>query len=1356
MEIVGNMAPDIMGAFNGGSFDWPLYRAQVTRCGLLTKLKSKFSSLPLTKSDTEISVLKWCFKKASVKIDAETKHDLECVANFPGLLDTDVLPVFLKMYPRAEVRKGGSLNFFLSKNNLESKEDMPYKRMFKIYERSVKLMNIKSCHCGTAQSLCACCKEVVPSIDCHEIEPEIYNDELLPGLEKCCFCGKKPQNAIDMGNVGYYCVVDCVRPQQLYVKRMIIPDKRELSNMSYVALHDSFYRADGMKVCNLIGAYCFKRGVAFSNARVHKTKEEKDHYPGAWVFPPNRGLHSDQMMDIDMLGPDGTIITVRKRGRPITGLDFASLYPSLMMTYNLSPDMVVYDHDVALMLETEGYTIHHIKPFNYEVGEEKGKAENKKKTAQGWTVRHNGIFNPKDEEIVTSYVKHETYNSEGLSKPIKYQSEVGPTVEQQDTISKLAAEGKKINRKVTYEPIRGRKKLPGERMGIFPFIVKKLFDKRVPIKAEFVRLEKLLEEMNLQGVKTLIIDGRTVTYKDISFEKNKVDSKQKALKVLANTFYGKSGDYTSAIYELLVAAGITTAGQENIKRVAKFVTDRGFTVNYGDSVTADTPILIKTTSEQIDYWEIRELASYWKPYGDKEVSDCNAYAWSDQGWTKINRVIRHRTTKNIYRVLTHTGCVDVTSDHSLLDSQAKKIRPTDVNVGTKLLHADLPITDITYPIDDTKIANASLYHFMSSTGDIMEVDSNSAVANIKADPETANNVVSVTNLGPTEEYVYDLETENHHFAAGVGRLIVHNTDSVYVSCPDDVYAKCDNEYETAMADIHTQFAGIENIPEPVPNTAEAEYKLARTRARIVWWTEQVSITMKLMTQINEQVADHLLANNGTVFLKTAYEEVGFPSGFCGKKKYFLTAHIENINFYPKDIFIRGIDIVKQGQAKISKQLGEEFMREVLAPENERTMMDFAEDKIRKYYRTALDIALFTLNARYRPDKQNVAVRIFVDRMKEAQKRATDPILKAIFEPPEAGDKFEYIVVKKEQRYTLQGTKVELKKGDLMEYPRVYTASQNSASPMCIDLDYYMKGQVAGIFARFIAYHPMFQPPKGMFDISDKDGYQDMDKYCVNKAKKYIAKICDSITGCDPAALTAQGADYRKIYNRADKQIRIDVGAKYGNMKFILCDLPDRSVWSNNEGNSNAYSSQIIAHMKALASVYRSNIGARYIEINTQRKLFSVFELRRIYSSDNGIGKTRVRMYDRKETEIVESLYQYMPDLLELLQTYNKNIAEVIEDAKRERDTDIEICESDLDSINNFDTHELAIITKVYKLFVELQCVYQSRADILSTMSAIELERARIMNTHIEPVINIIAEARSESKAAEVLGEYEWS
>ena len=28
-------------------------------------------------------------------------------------------------------------------------------------------------------------------------------------------------------------------------------------------------------------------------------------------------------------------------------------------------------------------------------------------------------------------------------------------------------------------------------------------------------------------------------------------------------------------------------------------------------------------------------------------------------------------------------------------------------------------------------------------------------------------------------YVYDLTTSNHHFAAGIGNMIVHNTDSIF-------------------------------------------------------------------------------------------------------------------------------------------------------------------------------------------------------------------------------------------------------------------------------------------------------------------------------------------------------------------------------------------------------------------------------------------------------------------------------------------------------------------------------------------------------------------------------------------------
>lgn len=1426
MEVVGRMNPDITGAFNGGMFDWPMYRAKLKRAGLLVKLKSKFGSLPVGKNDTEDSVMRWCFKSAQIKIDAETVHKLDCVANFPGMLDTDVLPVFLKMYPRAEVRKSASLNFFLAKNKLESKEDMPYKKMFKIYERSCKLMNIKSCHCGVAQTLCGCCKEIIPMIDCVPVDPKAidieYTTTLHPDLlrpktnvstldsegevvtcnvttiradersESCCFCGKKPRNLQDMADVGYYCVVDCVRPQQLYVKRTIIPDKRELSNMSYVSLHDSFYRADGMKVCNLIGAYCHKRGVAFSNARVNKTKSDKDHYPGAWVFPPNRGLHSDGYIDVEITLPDGTKQIQRKRCRPITGLDFNSLYPSLMMTYNISPDMVVYVLEDALKLAAEGYTIHHIKPFKFERGEEKGKAENKHLVTEGWTVRHNGVFTPKQTTTHAKYVKTvcASFKVDGVDKTLKYPYKDGPSDEQKAVLADITPQTK-----ITYEPELGRERLPGEQMGIFPFIVKKLFDKRVPIKAEFVRLTKLVEHMDLKKVKSCEVNGVTFAYKDIVFKLNIIDAKQKALKVLANTFYGKSGDYSAAIYELLVAAGITCAGQENIKKVAEFVTNKGFTVQYGDSVTGDTPILCRTDSF-LGYKTIEELGTKWCRYGDKEESTCNAEVWSDQGWTKINRVIRHYTDKTIYRVITHTGCVDVTSDHSLLDVNANKIKPTDVIQGTELLHKQLPkpscdgylsttegitklvMSECRKRYGDDKLSQANFYQLCCDNNIQPIIDYNGNVGIDTIVDTSRCNVQNIINLGSTEQYVYDLETANHHFSAGIGELVVHNTDSCYISCPDDIYTDCDKEYADRMTVVNNEFMDIAKVPDPVTQQ-EIAFKKARTDARIAWWTKQVDITMELMKSLKIEVSDFLLADNHTCFLNMAYEEVGYPTVLCGKKKYFMTPHVEQINFYPKEVFIKGIDIVKQGQALISKQLGEEFIREAISPENEREMLEIAEDKIRKFYKTKLDPALFALIARYKPDKKNVPVLSFVARMRELITRignddsANAQHLKALYEPPEAGDKFEYIVVKKEQQYTLKGTKIELKKGDIMEFLRAYKASQSDAQPMEIGLDYYMKGQVIGIFSRFIAYHPRFQPPAGMYDINDKEEYKLMDKYCVAQATKYLEGICDSITGMDRTAINKQGRDYRKAFTKCDKQIRRDISSKYGSMGIIMHDL-------NISAGPVPHSTQIVNQMKEIAAVYAMKTtelktGVDYMELNDQREGPSAFILRRIFIGDRvgNISHQRVMLCNRRETTITDKLYQLMGPMSAIVSKYGKNVVSIINDARRlevglEKTTveppivvdpatdDVKLLESDLNLLTTFAEHEVATIKAVFELLLELISVNRLKANVLRIVAAIELTKAKIVNAAIEPVFDHRAAARAESVKAEVIPEYDWS
>ncbi|PKC56356.1 hypothetical protein RhiirA1_315996, partial [Rhizophagus irregularis] len=62
-----------------------------------------------------------------------------------------------------------------------------------------------------------------------------------------------------------------------------------------------------------------------------------------------------------------------------------------------------------------------------------------------------------------------------------------------------------------------------------------------------------------------------------------LNSKQKAIKLYMNSFYGVTGRSGSPFYILELAGGVTSAGQEIIKRVAEYVRKKGFRIKYGDT-----------------------------------------------------------------------------------------------------------------------------------------------------------------------------------------------------------------------------------------------------------------------------------------------------------------------------------------------------------------------------------------------------------------------------------------------------------------------------------------------------------------------------------------------------------------------------------------------------------------------------------------------------------------------------------------------------------------------------------------------------------------------------------------------------
>jgi DNA polymerase elongation subunit (family B) len=180
------------------------------------------------------------------------------------------------------------------------------------------------------------------------------------------------------------------------------------------------------------------------------------------------------------------------------------------------------------------------------------------------------------------------------------------------------------------------------------------------------------------------------------------NAKQLALKVVCNSVYGFTGARRGKLPCLEISGSVTAYGRDMINLTRTKIEERycrknGFScdakVIYGDSVTEDTPILVRR-GQAIEIVRIDEMAEGgWSPWHrTKEAADCRLEVWTDQGWTNVKRVIRHTipAEKHIIEVLTPTGVVKVTDEHSLLRPDGSMVDAKDVEVGTPLLHAICP------------------------------------------------------------------------------------------------------------------------------------------------------------------------------------------------------------------------------------------------------------------------------------------------------------------------------------------------------------------------------------------------------------------------------------------------------------------------------------------------------------------------------------------------------------------------------------------------------------------------------------------------------------------------------------------
>ena len=835
--------------------------------------------------------------------------------------------------------------------------------------------------------------------------------------------------------IAKYCIQDCDLVLTVMAKLDTLVNARGMADVCRVPIQYIFLRGQGIKIYSAVVYNASKRNQIILT---QDGFEGDSSYEGAIVLPPKIGMYLDQ---------------------PISVLDFNSLYPSNMIAFNLSPDTLVY-----------------VKEFN----------------ANGKKIRQEGTDGEefKKNGYKIDEISYDVHNDEGDSTGRITCGFAQPTDDKRT-------------------------------VGLLPLTLDILLKKRKETR-------KIMEKTEDEAQKA-VLNGLQLAYK-----------------VVANSVYGQAGSKTSPIRKIEVAACTTAVGRAKIHEAKTIVeSEFGATVIYGDSVASYTPVLIRDNGI-IKIVQIDELIQEWNDYGEKESAElCNIESWTETGWTCVDRVIRHKLapTKKMIRVLTHTGLVDVTDDHSLISSDGTEISPSNLTIGHELLHSNFPeINSITgdvikariagffvgdgscgsydcpsgaksswalnnanltllqeylercvivYPEFDWIINNtivssnvyklvprsnkyggiknfvndyrdmyyvnnrknipnwimngsqdvrqafwdgfydadgdkdmngyvridqkhqttsAQLAFIASSIGYSISINTRTDKPNIFRITCTKNsqrkNSVAIKKMHEIEYtgYVYDLTTSNHHFQAGVGKMIVHNTDSIFV-----------------------------------------QFK-----------TKDLSESIELGKSAAEKITSLCRRPH-----KIEYEKTFFPFILFCRKRYVGMKYEDDVTKCKR--MTMGVALKRRDNAPIVKDVFGGALDILMEHRDIRKAQEFVKNILVDILQNKIPLEKYVITKQLRDDYKNpgqIAHRVLADRMEERDAG----------NKPQVGDRLAYIYIKEKRDAKKQGERIEQ-----IDYVR-----EKNLTP---DTEFYITNQVQNPVAQLFA-----------LAIEQLDGYKPKNKY----------------------------------------------------------------------------------------------------------------------------------------------------------------------------------------------------------------------------------------------------------------------
>ena len=559
-EMMREQHPDILIGYNIFGFDWKFMcdRAQELEC-----FKPGFGD---NKSDEDIWFTELSRNKDQIcrKIEKEIKiasgtHQLTYMET-PGIIQIDLYNYF-----RREVNLGS-----YKLNNVASHFIGDYVKSFENQKDTciVKSNNLM----GLQQGNFICFELIAHSVDSYEhgkkfkvleldendgvfvVEGNIHPDKakkLRWGLGKDDI---SPQDIFELSKgsdsdraiIAKYCFQDCNLVHHLFRKNDILTGMSEQASICSVPIDYVVMRGQGIKLLSFIAKKCREKNTLMP---VVEKPEHAGGYEGAICLKPKRNLYIED---------------------PVAVVDYSSLYPSCMISENISHDSKVwskeYDLDGNLLLTT---------------GERNKKGEFKYDNLKGF------------EYVDVEYNRYEWIRKDAKKKEIKVK--VGTKIcrfaqypDNKKSIMPSTLQGLLAARKATRSKI------------IFKTLTLKDGSEKIGIvskKDDMYEVTMItLEDERVKKKTSLISVNEVVDIKDTynAFMKNVYNQRQLSIKIVANSLYGQTGARTSSFYEPDIAASTTATGRKLLiygQRVIEEV--------YGDAICDTKYGKVMTKAEYI-------------------------------------------------------------------------------------------------------------------------------------------------------------------------------------------------------------------------------------------------------------------------------------------------------------------------------------------------------------------------------------------------------------------------------------------------------------------------------------------------------------------------------------------------------------------------------------------------------------------------------------------------------------------------------------------------------------------------------------------------------------------------------------